>query len=156
MRRRISIRGCVRPSVRRSVPSYFRCRKSVSVKATGKSCVVCEKATGRSGIVCERMTGKSGVVCEKAFTIESSSFCLQVFLLDLNPLRKREGFTPLPFSASPPSTVGQNNQKPKWKYWATRSSVRSFARTAYSFACSGLLASLAHFAHSLARGKVID
>ena len=29
------------------------------------------------------------------------------------------------------------------KYWATRSSVRSFARTAHSFACFGLLASLA-------------
>ena len=29
------------------------------------------------------------------------------------------------------------------EYWATRSSVRSFARTAYSFACSGLLTSLA-------------
>ena len=29
------------------------------------------------------------------------------------------------------------------KYWATRSSVRSFARTAHSFACSGLLALLA-------------
>ena len=29
------------------------------------------------------------------------------------------------------------------KYWATRLSVRSFARTAHSFACSGLLASLA-------------
>ena len=29
------------------------------------------------------------------------------------------------------------------KYWATRSSVRSFARTAHSFACSALLPSLA-------------
>merc|ERR1719259_67793 len=37
----------------------------------------------------------------------------------------------------------QNNQKSRGKYWATRSSVRSFARTAHSFACSGLLASLA-------------
>ena len=44
--------------------------------------------------------------------------------------------------------------------------VRPFARTAHSFACSGLLASLApsaaltrslaHFAHSLARGTVND
>ena len=32
---------------------------------------------------------------------------------------------------------------PGRKYWATRSSVRSFARTAHSFAGSGLLASLA-------------
>ena len=38
-------------------------------------------------------------------------------------------------------TVGQINKKYRLKYWATRSSVRSFARTA-------------HFAHSLARGKV--
>ena len=37
-------------------------------------------------------------------------------------------------------TVGQNNQEYRLKYWATRSSVRSFARTAHSFACSGLLA----------------
>ena len=34
-------------------------------------------------------------------------------------------------------------QELRRKYWATRSSVRSFARTAHSFACSGLLASLA-------------
>ena len=50
------------------------------------------------------------------------------------------------------------------EYWATRSSARSFARTAHSFACSGLLSSLApsaaltqslaQFAHSLARGTV--
>ena len=33
-------------------------------------------------------------------------------------------------------TVGQNNQEYRLKYWATRSSVRSFARTAHSFACS--------------------
>ena len=45
---------------------------------------------------------------------------------------------------------------PNWrvKYWAIRSSVRSFARTAHSFACSALLASLARSAaliRSLAR-----
>ena len=39
-------------------------------------------------------------------------------------------------------TVGQNNQEYRLKYWATRSSVLSFARTAHSFACSELLASL--------------
>ena len=47
-------------------------------------------------------------------------------------------------------TVGQNSQEPRRKYWATRSSVRSFARTA----CSGLLVSLAPSAaltRSLAR-----
>ena len=47
-----------------------------------------------------------------------------------------------------------NKQESRRKYWATRSSVRSFARTAHSFACSGLLASLAPSAaltHSLAR-----
>ena len=38
----------------------------------------------------------------------------------------------------------QNNQEYRLQYWATRSSIRSFARTAYSFACS------------LARGKVDD
>ena len=37
----------------------------------------------------------------------------------------------------------QNSQEFSLKYWATRSSVRSFALTAHSFACSGLLASLA-------------
>ena len=42
------------------------------------------------------------------------------------------------------STVGQNNQKYRLKYRATRSSVRSFARTAHSFACSELLALLMH------------
>ena len=39
-------------------------------------------------------------------------------------------------------TVGQNNQEYRLEYRATRSSVRSFARTAHSFACSALLASL--------------
>ena len=59
-------------------------------------------------------------------------------------------------------TVGQINQEYRLKYWATRSSVRLFARTAHSFACCGLLSSLApsaalaHFAHSLAHGKVDD
>ena len=37
----------------------------------------------------------------------------------------------------------QNNQASRCKYWVTRSSVCSFARTAHLFACSGLLASLA-------------
>jgi hypothetical protein len=52
------------------------------------------------------------------------------------------------------STVVWNKQESRRKYWATRSSVRSFARTAHSFACSGLLASLAPSAaltRSLAR-----
>ena len=40
-------------------------------------------------------------------------------------------------------TVGQNNQKYRLMYWATRPSVRSFPRTTHSFACSALLASLA-------------
>ena len=39
------------------------------------------------------------------------------------------------------STVVQNSHESRRKYWATRLSVRLFARTAY-------------FAHSLARGKV--
>ena len=52
--------------------------------------------------------------------------------------------------------MGQINQDYRLKYWATRSSVRSFARTAHSFACSALLALLAHFAYSLACGKVND
>ena len=34
--------------------------------------------------------------------------------------------------------------------------ARPFARTAHPFACSGRLASLTHFAHSLARGTVND
>ena len=59
-------------------------------------------------------------------------------------------------------TMGQNSQESGRKYWATRSSVRSLARTGHSFACSGLLASLAPSAaltRSLApltRGTVID
>ena len=47
-----------------------------------------------------------------------------------------------------------NSQEYKLEYWATRSSVWSFARTAHSFACSALLASLARSAaliRSLAR-----
>ena len=72
--------------------------------------------------------------------------------------------------------MGQNNKKSRCKYWAIRSSVRSFAHTAHSLACSAQLASLtrstaltrllaplrslirslAHFAHSLARGTVND
>ena len=65
------------------------------------------------------------------------------------------------------SAMLQNNQEYRRKRWATRSSVRSFARTAHSFACSALLALLAHSAalihslprsltHSLACGKVND
>ena len=52
------------------------------------------------------------------------------------------------------STVGQNSQELGRKYWATRSSVRSFARTAHLFACSALLPSLARsiaLTRSLAR-----
>ena len=52
------------------------------------------------------------------------------------------------------STVGQNSQEYRLKYWATRSSLRSFARTAHSFACSTLLTSLTRSAaltRSLAR-----
>ena len=53
-----------------------------------------------------------------------------------------------------------NSQEYRLKYWATRSSVRSFARSVHSFACSALLASLARSLvrslNSLARGKVND
>ena len=61
------------------------------------------------------------------------------------------------------AVVVQNSHESRRKYWATRSSVRSFARTAHSFACFALLASLARSAvliisliHSRARGKVYD
>jgi len=54
------------------------------------------------------------------------------------------------------STVGQNNQDSRLQYWATRSSVRLFARTAHSSArtahssaCSALLSLLARSAGSL-------
>ena len=40
-------------------------------------------------------------------------------------------------------TMGQINQEYRLEYWATRSSVRLFARTAHLFACFGLFASLA-------------
>ena len=51
-------------------------------------------------------------------------------------------------------TMVDNSQEYRLKYWATRSSDRSFARTAHLFACSELLASLAPSAaltYSLAR-----
>ena len=40
------------------------------------------------------------------------------------------------------SSVVQNNQKSKCKYWGTRLSVCSFAHTAHLFTCSALLTSL--------------
>ena len=40
-------------------------------------------------------------------------------------------------------TVGQNNQEYRLEYWATRSSVRSYARITHPFACAALLAFLA-------------
>ena len=43
-------------------------------------------------------------------------------------------------------TVGQNDQEYRLKYWAIRWSIHSFACTAHSFACSELLAWLAHSA----------
>ena len=39
------------------------------------------------------------------------------------------------------------NQESRLKYWATRSSARSFARTAHSVACSALLARSAALTH---------
>ena len=56
------------------------------------------------------------------------------------------------FSLFPLPTMVDNSQEYRLKYWAPCSSVRLFARTAHSFACSGLLASLAPSAaltHSL-------
>ena len=61
-------------------------------------------------------------------------------------------------------TMVDNSQGSRRKYWATCSSVCSFARTAHLFVCSALLASLArslarsltHCAHSLNHGKVND
>ena len=50
---------------------------------------------------------------------------------------------PSPASSFSSSTVVDNSQEYRRKYWATRSSVRSFARTAHSFAWCGLLASIA-------------
>ena len=41
-------------------------------------------------------------------------------------------------------TMVQNNQESRCKYWDTRLSVCSFARTAHSFAWSALLSSLTH------------
>ena len=51
-------------------------------------------------------------------------------------------------------TMVDNSQEYRCKYWATRSSVRSFARTAHSFTCSGMLtlyAPSAALTHSLTR-----
>ena len=44
--------------------------------------------------------------------------------------------------AIPKRTLVQNNQEYRLKYWATRSSICSFACTAHLFACSSQLASL--------------
>ena len=54
-------------------------------------------------------------------------------------------------------TVVWKSQGQRCKYWATCLSIRSFARTAHSFACSTLLVSLARSAaliHSLACSPV--
>ena len=54
----------------------------------------------------------------------------------------------------PSLTMVDNSQEYRLRYWATRSSICLFARTAHSFACSRLLASLAPSAaltRSLAR-----
>ena len=60
-------------------------------------------------------------------------------------------------------TVSQNNQEYRLKNWATRLSVRLFAHTSHSFACSVLLVSLLcsvaltrSLAHYLVRGTVND
>ena len=63
------------------------------------------------------------------------------------------------------STMVLNHHESSRKYWATRSSVCSFARATHSFACSALLTSLARsaalifftlsLAHSQAHGKVV-
>ena len=69
----------------------------------------------------------------------------------------------LPSLASSSSTVEQNSQELGRKYWSTCSSIRSFACTTHSFACSVLLAShcwlcsrasLRSLTHSRTRGKV--
>ena len=59
-----------------------------------------------------------------------------------------------PWKENPLDTLFGNSQEYRLEYWATRSSICSFARTAHLFACSGLLASLAPSAaltRSLAR-----
>ena len=55
---------------------------------------------------------------------------------------------------------GSEQPRIRCKYWATRSSIRSFARTTHSFACSALLALLARsaalirlFARSLVKSE---
>ena len=71
------------------------------------------------------------------------------------------------FFPFPHSTVGQNSKELGCKYWATHSSLCSFAWTAHSFTCSALLALLVHsaalirslacsFTHSRACGEVYD
>ena len=70
--------------------------------------------------------------------------------LTLHPIQR----LPMMMTTSLPCTVVWNKQESGRKYLATRSSVRSFARTAHSFACSRLLAMLAPSAaltRSLAR-----
>ena len=52
------------------------------------------------------------------------------------------------------STMVDNSQEYRLKYWATRSSIHSFARTAHSFACSALLVTLARSIRSLAHSLV--
>ena len=84
-------------------------------------------------------------------SIVAISLCLWFGFLTLSSI---VATNPQIHASTNPSTMVQISQESRRKYWATRSSVRSFARTAHSFACSGLLASLAPSAaltRSLAR-----
>ena len=85
----------------------------------------------------------------RVITIHGSSYAIKCLLSPMIlPLRhpRHHGATAPSSSRLQRCTVGQNNLEYRLKYWATRSSVRSFARNAHSFACSGLLAALTPFA----------
>ena len=77
------------------------------------------------------------VVGEEALTSEDLLYLEFLTKFEKNFISQARGEMPI---------VSQDNHQDRLEYWATRSSVRSFARTAHSFACSALLASLARSA----------
>ena len=88
-----------------------------------------------------------------ATIMKGSATKLQMWL-DAYWLHEKVRPSVIPSQISQSSTMVENSQDYRLYYWATRSSVRSFARTAHSLACSGLFASLAPSAaltRSLAR-----
>ena len=97
-----------------------------------------EKATGNSTFR-RGGEGERGRECTSGGVRNSIG---QPWLFHQNSSQSRWRDSSNPLTSFLHFTVGQINQKTTQKYWATRSSVRSFARTAHLFACSALHALL--------------